>query len=78
MTLILIFEELSGRGYDGSCDAVRRYARRWAKERSQSTPAASIPLSFAPGEAYQFDWSREVVLLSGMTVIVKPDPVAAR
>src|SRR3954453_8606233 len=31
-TLIRIFEELRGRGYDGG-DAVRRYARRWAKER---------------------------------------------
>ncbi len=35
------------------------------------TAAAYVPLSFAPGEAYQFDWSHEVVLLSGMTVIVK-------
>jgi hypothetical protein len=30
-----------------------------------------VPLSFAPGEAYQFDWSHEVVLLNGTTVIVK-------
>ena len=30
-----------------------------------------MPLSFAPGEAFQFDWSHEVVLLSGVTVIVK-------
>ncbi len=30
-----------------------------------------VPLSFAPGEAYQFDWSHEVVLLSGTTVMVK-------
>ena len=50
---------------------MRRYARRWAKERGQSTAAAYVPLSFAPGEAYQFDWSHEVVLLSGVTVIVK-------
>ena len=49
----------------------RRYARRWAKERGQSTAAAYVPLSFAPGEAYQFDWSHEIVLLSGATVIVK-------
>jgi hypothetical protein len=28
-------------------------------------------LSFAPGEAYQFDWSHEVVVLSGVTVTVK-------
>jgi transposase len=57
LTLIRIFEELRGRGYDGGYDAVRRYARRWSKERGQSTAAAYVPLSFAPGEAYQFDWS---------------------
>src|ERR1700728_4309086 len=71
LTLIRIFEELGGRGYDGGYDAVRRYARRWAKERGQSTAAAYVPLSFAPGEAYQFDWSHEIVLLSGVTVTVK-------
>ena len=32
LTLIRIFEELSGRGYDGGYDAVRRYAKRWSKE----------------------------------------------
>jgi hypothetical protein len=72
LTLIRIFEELRGRGYDGGYDAVRRYARRWSKERGQSTAAAYVPLSFAPEEAYQFDWSHEVVLLNGVTVIVKP------
>ena len=30
-----------------------------------------MPLLFAPGEAYQFDWSHEVVLMSGVTVTVK-------
>ena len=71
LTLIRIFEELRGRGYDGGYDAVRRYAQRWAKQHGQATAAAYVPLSFAPGEAYQFDWSHEVVLLSGVTVIVK-------
>src|ERR1700680_2276874 len=71
LTLIRIFEELRGRGYERGYDAVRRYARRWSKERGQSTAAAFVPLSFAPGEAYQFDWSHEIVLLSGVTVIVK-------
>jgi transposase len=32
---------------------------------------AYVPLSFAPGEAFQFDWSHEVVLISGATVTVK-------
>ncbi len=30
-----------------------------------------MPLSFAPGEAYQFDWSHEIVLINGVTVTVK-------
>ena len=71
LTLIRLFEELRGLGYEGGYDAVRRYARQWSKERGASTAAAYVPLSFAPGEAYQFDWSHEVVLLSGVTVIVK-------
>ena len=71
LTLIRIFEELRGRGYGGGYDAVRRYARRWAKERGESTAAAYVPLSFAPGEAFQFDWSHEVVVLNGVTVTVK-------
>ena len=71
LTLIRIFEELQGRGYDGGYDAVRRYARRWSKARGGSTAAAYVPLSFAPGEAYQFDWSHEIVLLSGVATIVK-------
>jgi transposase len=71
LTLIRIYEELRDRGYDGSYDAVRRYARRSAKDRGQATAAAYVPLSFAPGEAYQFDWSHEIVLLDGVTATVK-------
>src|SRR5450755_4599148 len=71
LTLIRLFEELRSCGYAGGYDAVRRYARRWSKERGATTAAAYVPLSFAPGEAYQFDWSHEVVLLNGATVTVK-------
>src|SRR6202035_4633220 len=71
LTLIRLFEELRGRGYGGGYDAVRRYAGRWSKERGPSTAAAYVPLTFEPGEAYQFDWSHEIVLLSGVTVTVK-------
>ena len=71
LTLIRIFEELRGLGYEGGYDAVRRYARGWQRERSSSTADAYVPLSFAPGEAYQFDWSHEIVLINGVTVKVK-------
>jgi transposase len=71
LTLIRIFEELHGLGYEGGYDAVRRYAKRWRVERGAATAEAYVPLSFAPGEAYQFDWSHEVVLINGTTVTMK-------
>jgi hypothetical protein len=39
--------------------------------RPQKLDAADAPLGFAPGEAYQFDWSHEIVLINGTTVTVK-------
>jgi transposase len=71
LTLIRVFEAMQCAGYDGSYDAVRRYARVWHKARGAAMAAAYVPLSFAPGEAYQFDWSHEVVLINGTTVTVK-------
>ena len=71
LTLIRIFEELRRLGYEGSYDAVRRYAKAWRRERGAATAEAYVPLSFAPGEAYQFDWSHEIVLINGVTVTVK-------
>ena len=44
LTLIRIFEDLRGRGYEGGYDAVRRYARRWAKERGAATASVYVPL----------------------------------
>jgi transposase len=71
LTLIRMFEELRGLGYEGSYDAVRRYAKKWRTERGAAMAEAYVPLSFAPCEAYQFDWSHEVVLINGTTVTVK-------
>src|SRR5450432_3135426 len=71
LTLIRLFEELRALGYEGGYDAVRRYARTWSREQASQTAAAFVPLSFAPGEAYQFDWSHEIVVMNGATVTVK-------
>ncbi|TCO68719.1 hypothetical protein EV655_12518 [Rhodovulum euryhalinum] len=32
---------------------------------SAAAATAFVPLRFDPGEAYQFDWSHEVVLIEG-------------
>ncbi len=71
LTLIRIYEALRDLGYEGGYDAVRRYARSWRRERQAVTADAYVPLSFAPGEAYQFDWSHEVVLINGVTVQIR-------
>ena len=71
LTLIRIYEELRALGYEGGYDAIRRYARSWMKARGWGTAEAYVPLLFPPGEAYQFDWSHEIVLLDGVTVTVK-------
>ena len=50
-----IYEILQHEGYSGGYDAVRRYIRNW-KEEHRSRKGAYIPLVFARGEAFQFDW----------------------
>ncbi|HTO84055.1 MAG TPA: IS21 family transposase [Methylomirabilota bacterium] len=71
LTLVRVYEALHGEGYGGSYDAVRRYAKAWHRKRGAASAQAYVPLRFAPGEAYQFDWSHEVVLINGTTVTVK-------
>mgnify|MGYP001189163444 CR=1 FL=1 len=66
-----LFEELRGLGYDGAHDSVHRFAQGWRREHARLAVRAYVPLSFAPGEAYQFDWSHEVITLQGLPVTVK-------
>jgi transposase len=66
-----LFEELRGRGYDGAHDSVHRFTRAWREERARAPQQAYVPLSFAPGEAYQFDWSHETITLNGLPLVIK-------
>ena len=71
LTFQRMFEELRLEGYQGGYDSIRRYGRAWAGREGERTAEAYVPLSFAAGEAYQFDWSHETVLLAGVVVRVK-------
>ena len=72
LSLLRIYEDLAAQGYEGGYDAVRRYAKAWRRRRRLLAPSeAYVPLSFDPGEAYQFDWSHEYARLSGATTRVK-------
>jgi transposase len=75
LTMTRMFDLLKEAGYTGGYDAVRRHARQWKRTNVQAAAGepvtAFIPLWFAPGEAYQFDWSHEIVVLGGVTTTVK-------
>ena len=66
-----LFEELRGHGYDGAHDSVHRFVKAWRDERVRVPVRAYVPMSFAPGEAYQFDWSHEAITLAGLPLTVK-------
>lgn len=65
-----LYEALCVEGYTGAVDAVRRHMRHFERRRHPSA-TAFIPQSFAPGEAYQFDWSHEHVEIDGIDLVVK-------
>jgi transposase len=74
LRLTRIWDLLVRDGYDGSYDSVRRYAARWLQQ-TKAAPGegglAFVPLVFAPGEAFQFDWSHEDVEIAGQPMRVK-------
>jgi len=61
--------ELAGLGYDGSYRRVAAFVRAWRDDwlRRQQTSGSGVfvPLAFAPGEAFQFDWSEEHAVIGG-------------
>jgi transposase len=60
---------LKGLGYIGSYDRVSAFARRWRRARQEAARTSErgtfVPLSFAPGEAFQFDWSEDWAVIGG-------------
>jgi transposase len=56
-------------GYDGSYGRVAAFVRAWKAERQREQQTSGrgtfVPLVFAPGEAFQFDWSEDWALLAG-------------
>lgn len=70
-TAVVLFEELQRQGFAGGYDSVRRYVQKWRRNEEGKVVTAYIPQSFDPGEAFQFDWSHELVELGGIVVKVK-------
>ena len=69
--IVQIYEELCLQGFKGSYSSVNRYAAKWKKLTDTVSPSACVPLSFAPAEAYQFDWSTDEVMINDEIISVK-------
>jgi len=66
-----LYDTLVEEGFGGSYPTVQRAVRGWKAQREHEVGRVFIPLVFAPGEAYQFDWSYETVELAGQVQTVK-------
>ncbi len=68
-TIKQLHADLTALGYGGSYNRVAAFARDWkaARQREQQTcgRGAFVPLSFQPGEAFQFDWSEDWAVIAG-------------
>src|SRR6202012_1598516 len=68
-TIKQLHVDLAALGYAGSYNRVAAFAREWkaARHREQQTYGRGVfvPLSFQPGEAFQFDWSEDWAILGG-------------
>jgi transposase len=64
-----LFADLVTLGYAGSYDRVAAYARGWRRREQEAARTAGrgtfVPLVFAPGEAFQFDWSEDWAVIGG-------------
>ncbi len=63
----VLFHLLQAQGYPGGYARVAIFAKQW-REAGGASPnrQAFIPLRFAPGEAFQFDWSCEYLVIGGI------------
>lgn len=66
-TALKLWQEISAQGFTGSYSRVTIFVRRWREGIGQGTATkAFVPLKFALGEAFQFDWSEEGLIVGGI------------
>jgi len=59
--------QIKTEGYTGGCSAVTDFIRAWRQGEGQAANVtAYVPLSFELGEAFQFDWSEEGLVVGGI------------
>ena len=64
-TALMLFKEILNEGYTGGYTIVCDFIRNWRNQGSKGK-SAYVPLRFALGEAFQFDWSEEWLVIGGI------------
>ena len=66
-TAKVLHAQLAAAGYEGGYSRLTDYIRAWRAERGGVQAGdAYVPLSFELGEAFQFDWSEEPLVIGGV------------
>ena len=66
-TALALHEELKAAGYAGGYSRLTDFIREWRQgEGLALNTAAFVPLTFELGEAFQFDWSEEGLVIGGV------------
>ena len=60
-----LFVQIKAAGYTGGYSRVTDFTRAW-RGHEGNAPRAFVPLSFEQGEAFQFDWSEEALVVGGI------------
>ena len=61
-----LFAQIQAQGYRGGYSGVTDFIRLWRQESVKDPAKAFVPLSFELGEAFQFDWSEEGLVVGGV------------
>jgi hypothetical protein len=62
-----LYAQIEAAGYAGGYTRVPDFIRAWRQTEGQPASAhAFVPLAFELGEAFQFDWSEEGLVVSGI------------
>lgn len=65
-TALMLHHAIQAKGYAGGYTAVTDFVRSWRTSNGNAITRAYVPLQFESGEAHQFDWSEEHLMIGGV------------
>lgn len=76
-----LFAEIKAQGYEGGYTVLSDFVRQWRERGGKPVTHAFVPLKCELGEAFQFDWSEEGLVIGGIwrrILVAHMKPCASR